>query len=145
MFIGNNAVCLERPLGADATISLTGGEWKDPCAFHKGNTFTHIINWRNEGDKLEDHDLRALAASLTSITLERHRLSLNLLRENVATQVFLGDERFQHVLPIRKRKAIELLRSWRSEQADANEQRETLEFLKKALDEDRSSSRKLFP
>jgi excisionase family DNA binding protein len=40
--------------------------------------------------------------------------------------------------------AIELLRSWR-EEGDEQEQRETWEYLKKALDEDRLSDRKLFP
>ena len=39
---------------------------------------------------------------------------------------------------------IELLRQWR-EEGDKEEQRETGEFLKKALDEDRHSYRKLFP
>jgi len=37
---------------------------------------------------------------------------------------------------------IDLLNSW--EQEDAEEQRETLEFLMRALDEDRLSSRKHF-
>ncbi len=37
---------------------------------------------------------------------------------------------------------IDLLNSW--EQEDPEEQRETLEYLMKALDEDRPSSRKLF-
>ena len=45
----------------------------------------------------------------------------------------------------RNQAAIALLRSWRSERADAQEQHETLEFLKKALDQDRVSDRKLFP
>jgi hypothetical protein len=40
--------------------------------------------------------------------------------------------------------AIELLRSWR-EDGDAEEQRETGEYLMRALDEDRLSDRKLFP
>lgn len=40
--------------------------------------------------------------------------------------------------------AIELLRSWR-EEGDKEEQRETWEYLKKVLDEDRLSDRKLFP
>jgi hypothetical protein len=39
--------------------------------------------------------------------------------------------------------AIELLRSWR--QGDAQEQQETLAYLKRALDEDRLSDRKRFP
>jgi hypothetical protein len=38
---------------------------------------------------------------------------------------------------------IDLLNQWNEE--DAEEQRETLEFLMKALDEDRPSYRKLFP
>jgi excisionase family DNA binding protein len=40
--------------------------------------------------------------------------------------------------------AIELLDSWLVE-GDEEEQRETWEYLKKALDEDRLSNRKLFP
>ena len=38
---------------------------------------------------------------------------------------------------------IRLLRAWCVE--DADEQRETWEFLRRALDEDRLSDRKLFP
>lgn len=45
----------------------------------------------------------------------------------------------------RNRAAIALLKSWRSEASDTQEQRETLQFLKKALDQDRTSERKLFP
>ena len=42
--------------------------------------------------------------------------------------------------------AIRLLRSWREvDEVEAKEQRETWEYLKKALDEDRLSYRKLFP
>jgi hypothetical protein len=45
---------------------------------------------------------------------------------------------------IRRNQAlIELLNEW--DQEDPEEQRETLEFLMKALDEDRPSYRKLFP
>ena len=44
----------------------------------------------------------------------------------------------------RRQQAIALLRSWR-ENGDAEQQRETMEFLIKALDEDRLSDRKLFP
>ena len=40
-------------------------------------------------------------------------------------------------------KAIQLLESWCHE--DEAEQKETWEFLKQALDEDRLSNRKLFP
>jgi hypothetical protein len=45
--------------------------------------------------------------------------------------------------PEEARGLIELLRSW--QEGDAEEQRETWEFLKVALDEDRPSCRKLFP
>lgn len=45
----------------------------------------------------------------------------------------------------RNKAAIALLRSWRSEQADAEEQSQTVEYLKKVLDQDRLSDRKLFP
>ena len=43
----------------------------------------------------------------------------------------------------RNRGAIALLRRW--QKADDGEQRETWEFLRKVLDEDRTSRRKLFP
>lgn len=50
----------------------------------------------------------------------------------------------QHVEAARRASAtIELLESWLSE--DAAEQRETASFLIQALDEDRLSSRPLFP
>lgn len=46
----------------------------------------------------------------------------------------------------RARDLIALLESWCSgDEADAEEQRETWEYLKRALDEDRLSDRKLFP
>lgn len=42
--------------------------------------------------------------------------------------------------------AIQLLRSWReSSEEDRQEQQETWEYLKRVLDEDRLSDRKLFP
>lgn len=43
----------------------------------------------------------------------------------------------------RKAALIELLRAWR--EGDEQEQRDTWEYLKQALDEDRLSDRKLFP
>ena len=44
----------------------------------------------------------------------------------------------------RNQAAIRLLRSWR-EEGDEQEQKETWEFIRRALDEDRLSDRKLFP
>lgn len=43
----------------------------------------------------------------------------------------------------RNRAVIDLLNAW--EQEDAEEQRETVEYLMRVLDEDRTSSRPLFP
>jgi hypothetical protein len=43
----------------------------------------------------------------------------------------------------KKRAAIQLLNSWRED--DEQEQKETLEYLQRVLDEDRLSDRKLFP
>ena len=43
----------------------------------------------------------------------------------------------------KKRALLQLLRSWR--EGDEQEQRNTWEYLKQALDEDRLSERKLFP
>lgn len=55
-----------------------------------------------------------------------------------------GLDEQQHQEQIRRNQAIiDLLNAW--EQEDPEEQRETLEFLMQALDEDRPSSRKLFP
>jgi hypothetical protein len=44
----------------------------------------------------------------------------------------------------RDQAVLQLLQSWVDE-GDEEEQRETLAYLKQALDEDRSSSRRLFP
>ncbi len=47
---------------------------------------------------------------------------------------------------VRNQAAIQLLESWLTgDEEDAREQRETFEYLKRALDEDRLSDRKLFP
>ena len=43
----------------------------------------------------------------------------------------------------KNRDLIQLLRSWR--EGDEQEQRDTWEYLRQALDEDRLSERKLFP
>jgi len=46
----------------------------------------------------------------------------------------------------RRERAVALLESWRNcSEEEAQEQKETLDFLMKALDQDRPSFRKLFP
>jgi hypothetical protein len=59
----------------------------------------------------------------------------------------LSDETGKFVLPdIDVKQALALLQSWDVEESpEREEQRETWEYLKKALDEDRLSGRKLFP
>src|SRR5262249_21216576 len=76
--------------------------------------------------------------------LER-RLVREAAKKGVAAEEYTLDLLRQH-LPVedRRAKAIALLRSW-AEQGDADEQRETGEYLIRALDEDRLSDRKLFP
>lgn len=59
------------------------------------------------------------------------------------------DDTFADTVAVQRKKnegAIRLLESWREcTEEEAQEQRETWEYLKKVLDEDRSSYRKLFP
>lgn len=62
---------------------------------------------------------------------------LRIFRQSVTTKS--GTE-----APPVNQAALDLLRSWR-EEGDEVEQRETWEFLKQSLDEDRLSNRPLFP
>jgi hypothetical protein len=59
----------------------------------------------------------------------------------------LSEEAGKFVLPnIDLNQALALLQSWDvDESPERDEQRETWEYLKQALDEDRLSDRKLFP
>lgn len=59
----------------------------------------------------------------------------------------LAEEAGKFVLPdMDVNQALALLQSWNVEESlEQEEQRETWEYLKKALDEDRISDRKLFP
>ena len=59
----------------------------------------------------------------------------------------LSEEAGKFVLPdVDVNRALALLQSWYVEEApERDEQRETWEFLRQALDEDRLSDRKLFP
>ena len=59
----------------------------------------------------------------------------------------LSEEAGKFVLPdMDVNQALTLLQSWNVEESsEREEQRETWEYLKKALDEDRLSDRKLFP
>lgn len=61
-------------------------------------------------------------------------------------QLGLSEEDLVHQQEQKRERVIELLRRWRDpDEEEARDQIETWEFLKKALDEDRPSYRKLFP
>jgi hypothetical protein len=76
------------------------------------------------------------------------RLSQEAARRGVPLEAYITqllEQRFPPPLsPEQRDKAIALLRSW-VEEGDEEEQRETGEYLIRALDEDRPEDRKLFP
>jgi seryl-tRNA(Sec) selenium transferase len=74
--------------------------------------------------------------------LKREAAQRGLSPEKLA--VALLEEAVPGYRASRNAAAIEMLRSW-AEEGDEEEQRETGEFLMRALDEDRTSDRKLFP
>jgi len=61
-------------------------------------------------------------------------------------QIPQPEEIFYNLKPINVERAVALLESWCNvDEEQAAEQRETFEYLKRVLDEDRLSDRKLFP
>jgi hypothetical protein len=64
---------------------------------------------------------------------------LRIFRQSVSSE-----SNVESTSPPINQAAIDLLHSWR-EEGDEEEQRETWEFLKQALDEDRLANRLLFP
>ena len=56
----------------------------------------------------------------------------------------LADEKPFELPPGNTEEAIALLRLWREDKNDEQEQRETWDYLRRVLDEDRFSDRKLF-
>lgn len=78
--------------------------------------------------------------------LER-QLAQSAAQKGVAAEEYalqLLEERMKQERIERNQAAIQLLQSWIDE-GDEEEQRETGEFLMRALDEDRLSDRKLYP
>lgn len=82
----------------------------------------------------------AIAAIQPLSSAERQQVLSLLLQTNTEN---LADHEPKTLPPVNQA-AIDLLRSWR-ETGNEQEQRETWEFLEKALDEDRLSDRLLFP
>lgn len=73
---------------------------------------------------------------------EVNLMSTEHIKPNEPSVHGLGDKTFQQ--QAKNQAAIELLKSWLENPENVQEQKETWEYLKKALDEDRLSDRKLF-
>lgn len=75
-----------------------------------------------------------------------HRLQRAARQQGVTVDVYTLHLLNRHLPPdVQGEVLIALLQSWIDEADGAEEQRETGEYLIRALDEDRLSSRKLFP
>lgn len=89
---------------------------------------------------------RLLSAGKAAQLIGKDRVAfLNELEQSgrtISESVIESDQQSADLPPINVEAAVALLQSWNEE--DAGEQRETWEYLKKALDEDRLSDRKLF-
>jgi hypothetical protein len=85
------------------------------------------------------------SASVTlSGSLWHKRLEELANEHTLVSSLYNSDELKLDILQAKKNQAlIQLLRSWR--EGDEQEQRSTLEYLKHAIDEDRTSNRKIFP
>ncbi len=88
---------------------------------------------RNEAAKSETQRAAAQDGSSTQKVKRKTRVS------GVPDLANVGRPPINHA-------AIDLLRSWReADEEELREQQKTWEYLKRALDEDRDGSRKLFP
>jgi len=128
------------------TLGTQESTWPQACQRErlestglKDEDVTLVESWdldQSMGVSDSYHDLRellqaALAAYDAVINNPKRKLQI------------VAKERQQTKQMQKNQAAIELLRSWR--QGDEQEQRETLAYLKRVLDEDRLSDRKLFP
>ncbi|WP_163098665.1 hypothetical protein GL267_008715 [Acidithiobacillus ferrianus] len=96
--------------------------------------------------KTELWDAKALLAQIIEIPSSSATDPIYLDWRKPASWQAIGDTSIgKPLLTGRKRAAIALLRKWRSDESDAQEQRQTLDYLKQSLDQDRFSDRKLFP
>lgn len=85
-----------------------------------------------------------MTLTLTLDNKLEQQLKSEALRQGLSVAEYTARIIAQHMETARRASAtIDLLESWLNE--DADEQRETGAFLIQALDEDRSSSRPLFP
>jgi hypothetical protein len=95
-----------------------------------------VINKRSSED--------AMTLTLNLPAALEQRLTQEAASLGVPPEEFVVQLLVQHLSPEdRRAEFVALLRSWRD--GDAEEQKETGEYLVRVLDEDRSSQRKLFP
>jgi len=89
-----------------------------------------------------DSDLAALYGVSTARLNQQGNRNLERFPNDFMFQ--LTNEEFKVLMDVNQ--ALALLQSWDVEESsEREEQRETWEYLKRALDEDRLSDRKLFP
>ena len=122
----------------EAENSTTGGAWIQRGEF-QGIPSTLPA-------KTETWDAKALLAQIIEIRSNSATDPIYLDWQKPASRQTIGDALIgKPSLTGRKQAAIALLRKWRSDESDAQEQRQTLDYLKQSLEQDRSSDRKLFP
>ena len=99
--------------------------------------------------KTETWDVKGLLAPLARIIEIRSNSATDPIyldwQKPASRQTIVDASIGKPSLTGRKQAAIALLRKWRSDESDTQEQRQTLDYLKQSLDQDRSSDRKLFP
>ena len=84
-----------------------------------------------------------------TVATNRDRLLISgncveLVRNSGVVASDFGEDASPETNRLRNQVAVNLLRIW-DEQGDESEQKQSLEYLKRALDEDRPKQRKLFP
>jgi len=114
----------------------------DPLALYSGESQGNIIELPRQID-IDRWATSELDMVIHILEQDGKATSLSWLVQFVGTQSAKSSNDALTIQQAKNEPAIRLLRSWR--EGDKQEQRETWEYLKRALDEDRLSSRKLFP
>ncbi|MCY3871295.1 MAG: hypothetical protein OXG87_17235 [Gemmatimonadetes bacterium] len=114
-----------------------------------GNISTFIIHKHGDNTISDDHTrlepmygTMAYGEPVKRIVISRKTLRIKRNPQQVYWKPIIVPE--ISTLDDRANELVQLVQSWVDE-GDADEQRETLEYLIQALDEDRPSNRKLFP
>jgi hypothetical protein len=117
-------------------MPITSG-WNSPCSppQFEGGSFS---SFQHKARPLKKYEVepRSFTLFISASKAKKAHWPTHEVRPDIKTQP-------AQELPPENIAAIQLLQSWRNE--DSQEQRETWEFLKQAIDEDRLSDRKFFP